>query len=165
MSNTIRPAERGDHQAMLQLWHQGWHDAHAHLVPPDILAFRTPAHFADWLEQSEERFYVAFDHRIIGFVSVKDDELVKLYIDREARGSGIARTLLSHGEALLAANGVNEAILFCTADNVRAERFYRRQGWQLAETRPERLWLPEGQPGHYEVATHCFRKRLTPASE
>lgn len=42
----IRPAETADYPRIVRLWHQGWHDAHAALVPAGVLAFRTIDHFA-----------------------------------------------------------------------------------------------------------------------
>jgi ribosomal protein S18 acetylase RimI-like enzyme len=117
----IRPAREADQLAIVQLWHQGWHDAHAHLVPTEILAFRTPEHFLLWLKQSTDAFHVAVDDELLGFVSINGAELVKLYVSPQARGSRTAHDLLSHAERLLAEQGVAQAELFCTAGNVRAE--------------------------------------------
>jgi len=157
----IRPARADDHPAILKLWHQGWHEAHAHLVPPALLAFRTPEHFSVWLEECTDAFYVADDNGVVGgFVSVKGSEVVKLYVAADARGGGIAARLLAHGEAVLAEAGVAEAMLLCTAGNRRAERFYARNGWELTSTRDDALWLPAGIAGAFSIATHRFAKQL-----
>lgn len=67
----IRPAETADHDEIVQLWHQGWHDAHANLVPSEILAFRTKDHFTRWLKEAQDAFYVAADKiGALGFVSI-----------------------------------------------------------------------------------------------
>ncbi|TXH36067.1 MAG: GNAT family N-acetyltransferase [Rhodospirillaceae bacterium] len=158
----IRPMRAEDHSAIIRLWHEGWHDAHAHLVPPAILSFRTPAHFSIWLEQAHDDFYVVDGESGLpsGFVSIKAVGIVKLYVDAQARGGGAAPALLSFAENQLASRGVTEAELFCTAGNIRAEKFYARQGWALSGTFNDALWLPEGITGKFSVDTHLYRKHI-----
>jgi GNAT superfamily N-acetyltransferase len=157
----IRPAREEDHPAIVKLWHRGWHDAHAHLVPQDVLAFRTPEHFLLWLEQCADMFHVATNRTdLYGFVSVKGAEVVKLYVETESRGTGIASALLSHAEFLLARQGVIEGELYCTAGNVRAQNFYTRLGWDLYQTFQDALWMPEGVPDSHLIETHRYRKNL-----
>ncbi|MGO7732740.1 hypothetical protein [Rhizobium leguminosarum] len=81
----IRPAETADHEEIVQLWHQGWHDAHADLVPSEVLAFRTKDDFPLWLKEAEDAFFVATDDTgVLGFVSAKGAEVVKLYVQMPA---------------------------------------------------------------------------------
>lgn len=159
----IRAARDEDRAAIIRLWHQGWHDAHAELVPAEILAFRTSRHFALWLEQSSDKFYVATDDGLLGFISLKDAEVMKLYVSEIARGTGVACSLLSFAERLLLETGVREAELFCTAGNVRAQKFYEREGWSLSRSFEDALWLPENVAGRFAVKTHCYRKTLKPS--
>ena len=155
----IRPARPQDRGAIVDLWHRGWHDAHAGIVPKAVLAFRTVPHFELWLDSSPDRFHVAEgEGGVLGFVTVQGAELVKLYVSETARGTGVARSLLAHGEAELFQSGVREAVLFCTAGNARAERFYQREGWDLVATIPDTLWLPPGTPGVFIVSTHRYQK-------
>lgn len=156
----IRAACIEDHREIIELWHRGWHDAHAALVPPEVLSFRTPEHFALWLQQSADIFYVATDLAVVGFISLKDAEVVKLYVSETARGTGVARSLLSFGEQLLFKDGAREIELFCTAGNTRAQTFYERQGWALACSFEDQLWLPDNVIGQFSVQTHCYRKTL-----
>lgn len=158
---TIRLAEAADQADIVRLWHQGWHDAHAALVPPGVLAFRSADHFGIWLSEARDTFYVAADTELRGFVSVKDAEIVKLYVGRSARGQGVAHRLLSFAERTLSESGVREAELFCTAGNSRAENFYRREGWTLSGTFDDFLWVPEGVTVRFAVRTHRFQKNLT----
>jgi ribosomal protein S18 acetylase RimI-like enzyme len=159
----VRAARDEDHLAIVQLWHQGWHDAHAELVPGEILAFRTPMHFKLWLEEADDQFYVATDQGLLGFISVKGAEIVKLYVGRNARGTGVARSLLSFGEQLLFKKGFKEAELFCTAGNTRAQKFYEREGWSLSLSFEDALWLPKNIAGRFSVETHRYRKTLKPS--
>ena len=129
----------------VQLWHQGWHDAHADLVPLGVSPFRTEEHFVIWLREARDAFYVAADDSdLLGFASIKGVGVVKLYVGKSSRGTGAAHALLSFAEKLLRDNGVANAELLCTAGNTRAERFYAREGWSLSESFEDVLWLPEG---------------------
>ncbi|KJF74820.1 GNAT family N-acetyltransferase [Agrobacterium arsenijevicii] len=159
----IRRAETADHEKIVRLWHQGWHDAHAALVPSEVLAFRTKDHFALWLKGAQDAFYVATnDAELLGFVSIKGAEVVKLYIGKHNRGTGVAHALLSFAEHLLRDEGISKAELLCTAGNIRAERFYQREGWSLSHSFEDALWVPDGVGRKFIVLTHCFQKDLTP---
>ncbi len=69
--------------------------------------------------------------KIVGFVTVKDDEIEQLYVADSVRGSGVADALLTDGErAILARYSV--AWLAVVAGNTRARRFYERNGWRDA---------------------------------
>jgi ribosomal protein S18 acetylase RimI-like enzyme len=112
------------------------------------------------LESSTDQFHVAVDGRVVGFVATNGSELVKLFVSADVRGSGIAAALLSHGERQISECGISEAVLFCTAGNTRAQRFYNREGWTLCETFPDKLWLPEKVNQEFVVATHRYEKHL-----
>jgi GNAT superfamily N-acetyltransferase len=158
----IRPAVSGDREAIIHLWHQGWHDAHAELVPPEVLSYRTKNHFITWLREASDTFYVARSgENLVGFVSLKGIEVVKLYVGVGARGTGVASTLLSFAELTLRQGGVLEAELLCTAGNARAERFYLRQGWSLFDTFDDALWAPPDISQNFVVSTHRYRKKLS----
>lgn len=160
----IRRAQPGDHHAIVQLWHQGWHDAHAQLVPEGVLEYRTSEYFWKWLQSSNDRFWVAVDSNVRGFVTTNGAELVKLYVAANARGTGIAKALLLHGERQIRDDGFSEAEIFCTAGNSRAENFYSREGWILSRTFQDQLWSPESTPHRFTVETRCYRKRFTMVS-
>ena len=157
----IQPAAPEDEEAIVHLWHQGWHDAHAELVPPEALVYRTKSHFRIWLKEASDTFYVARSgDNLIGFVSLMGIEVVKLYVGVGARGTGVASALLGFAEHALRQDGVSQAELFCTAGNIRAERFYIRQGWCLIDTFDDALWAPPGISQKFVVSTHRYRKRL-----
>lgn len=157
----IRPAAAGDAKAIIHIWHRGWHEAHADLVPAEILSYRRQDNFLAWWTEATERFFVAASGaEPVGFVSLKGCEVVKLYVGSDARGTGVASALLDFAERTLAQDGTSETELLCTAGNARAERFYLRQGWRLTETFDDALWTPAGATRTFIVPTHRFRKRL-----
>lgn len=129
-------------------------------MPEDILEFRTVEYFWVWLKCSTDQFYVALNDGVAGFVAVNKSELVKLYVDADVRGTGIAKALLSYAEAQLSNNGIQDAVLLCTAGNTRAQRFYSREGWILSDTFSDKLWLPENTTGEFIVDTHRYEKHL-----
>ncbi len=156
----IRLAQPKDHSAIVDIWHSGWHEAHANLVPNGILKFRTVECFWVWLKCSNDKFYVALNDGVVGFVATNQTELVKLYVDTGARGNGTATALLSYAEAQMSNDGIQGAFLFCTAGNTRAQRFYSRENWILSETFADRLWLPENTAVEFIVDTHRYEKHL-----
>lgn len=157
----VRLARQEDFPEIVEIWHAGWHDAHAKLVPPQILNFRRIEHFRLWLESSTGEFLVAIqDNAVTGFVATNGSELVKLYVVPRTRGTGTAAALLASGERRIAENGFADAVLYCTAGNTRAERFYCREGWILRETRPDALWVPQDTNCCILVETHRFGKHV-----
>ena len=45
----VRAATEGEIDRLAAIWHQGWHDAHARIVPPDLTRIRTLDSFRDRL--------------------------------------------------------------------------------------------------------------------
>lgn len=157
---SIRLAQPKDHTAIVDIWHSGWHEAHANLVPDGILEFRTVEYFWVWLESSTDQFYVALNDGVVGFVATNESQLVKLFVDADVRGTGTATALLSYAEAQMSNDGIQDAVLFCTTGNGRAQRFYSREGWVLSDTFADKLWLPENTTGEFIVNTHRYEKHL-----
>ena len=159
----IRPAEPKDRAAIVEILHHGWHDGHAALVSPEILPLRTPDCIDDIYGKSTDAFYVAVeDDKILGFVALDGDELTKLFIARDARGSGVAGKLLTFGEETIAKSGFTVARLLCQAGNERAEKFYARTGWVEDHRGQYDLWMPTGAKGHFTAETILMLKTVGP---
>jgi ribosomal protein S18 acetylase RimI-like enzyme len=141
----VRAAEAIEIDQLAQLWFDGWREAHAHLVPPELTRARTWESFRDRLRATLP------DIRVIGapgspagFCIVKDAELYQLFVSPHARGSGVAAALLADGETRLLANGVATAWLACAIGNDRAARFYEKCGWRRIGTMVNELQTIEG---------------------
>ena len=159
---TVRAATDRNREAIARIWHQGWHDAHDDLVPSSILVYRTLEHFRLWLGDNIEDAAVAeVDECEVGFYMLERHWLSKLYVDGEARGSGIAQTLLVYAETALAASGVVTAGLLCTVGNDRALRFYERHGWRWKRISDEPLWCPDPAVDTPMVSHHHYTKTLS----
>lgn len=161
----IRPAQPQDRAAIVEILHHGWHDGHAHLVPAEVLPLRTPQCIDDIYGASTDTFYVAEDERILGFVAINGDELTKLFIARDARGSGVAERLMVFAEQKIAESGFAVARLLCQVGNVPAEKFYARTGWVEDHRRHYPLWMPKGATGHFTAETMCLLKNVGPTQE
>ncbi|WP_436843091.1 GNAT family N-acetyltransferase [Streptomyces venezuelae] len=119
---------------------------------------------AVWVARGRERD----DSRITGTVSVAFTdkpngrhraELAKLMVRPDARGQGLARTLLAAAEHAAAEAGVTLLVLD-TETGSSAETVYRRAGWTEAGTIPDYAADPSGALH----ATTLFYKRLGTAA-
>ena len=127
---TPRPAGPEDMEMLGTLWHAGWHDAHARIVAPDLVAMRRLEVFSRRLTEVGDRMRIAGPvGQPLGLCIIEDDMIDQLFVAPEARGTGLAAALLHDGEDRLRDNGVSRALLDCAAQNHRAARFYAREGW------------------------------------
>lgn len=155
----IRDAVAEDLSPLAQLWHQGWWDAHATIVPESLARLRT-------LESFTARLAAAL-HKVrtvgpvgapLGFHLIKGDELYQFYVARVARGTGTARFLMRDAERALLAAGVTKPWLACAIGNDRAARFYEKSGWTRAAT--VRI-LVETSEGPYPLDVWRYEKILS----
>jgi GNAT superfamily N-acetyltransferase len=160
-----RLADPAEIEHLSRLWHAGWTEAHAHLMPPQFARLRTPERLAERLRAHHENLRVAGPVGApAGFSIVKGDELYQLYVAANARGSGVAATLICDAESRLLATGVGTAWLACAIGNDRAARFYEKNGWRRAGTMISLLDTPDG-PFPYEVWRYEKRLRAAGAME
>jgi len=141
------------------LWHAGWHDAHASIVPDDLTRLRTLDSFVERLTRLATSTRIAVrDGDVLGLCVVKEDEINQMYVSAQARGTGLARDLMSEGEARIGSAGHNRAWLACAVGNDRAARFYHKCGWQNMRTQTLRF---ETKIGTYPLEIWRFEKPLT----
>jgi ribosomal protein S18 acetylase RimI-like enzyme len=155
---TVRPAEAAEIDHLAQVWYDGWQDAHARILPAELARIRTLESFRDRLEASLRDVRVVGPFPTpVGFCMLKGDELYQLYVSAEARGSGVAATLMADAEARLAGDGVELAWLACAVGNERAARFYEKCGWRRAGTV---VYQPEAADGAPPLEVWRYEKRL-----
>ena len=134
---TLRPGTNADAAAVADLWHAGWHDAHPGHVPDGLTAARTLDAFHQRAPGRVADTTVAeVDGRVTGFIMVVGDEVEQVYVGSAARGTGLARTLLTEAERQVAAGGHEVAWLAVAIGNAQARRFYERAGRADADDLP-----------------------------
>jgi GNAT superfamily N-acetyltransferase len=126
----IRNAVPGDVVRLAEIWHSGYHEAHAALLPASLTRLRTVGSLTERLHDDLSRTRVADSGGVArGFCVTKGNELYQIFVESTARGSGIAESLLHDAEQRLTLEGVERAFLACAIGNVRAARFYEKRGW------------------------------------
>ncbi|MEV0157415.1 GNAT family N-acetyltransferase [Micromonospora sp. NPDC050686] len=155
----LRPARPDDAEAIAVLWHQGWRDGHAGHVPAELYRHRRLADFRDRVPPRLPATTVGtLGARVVGFVTVSDDEVEQVYVAGPARGTGVADTLLTTGERAVAER-FDIAWLAVAVGNTRARRFYARRGWHDAAALDYRAEAGTGGPdrGATTVTVACRR--------
>jgi GNAT superfamily N-acetyltransferase len=154
----VRDADQGELDDLARLWYDGWHDAHAQIVPADLAQCRTLESFRERLDKALPDVRVAGPSGAgVGFYIVKDDELYQLYVSAQSRGSGVAATLIADAEARLSRTGVVTAWLACAIGNERAARFYEKCGWHRAGIVD---YLAETSTGQFVLQVWRYEKAL-----
>ncbi len=91
----LRPATADDVDAIADLFHRGWHDAHVGHVPEGLTERRTPAAFLDRVTQrvaeTDETTVAEVDGRVAGFIMIAGDEAEQVYVDRATAAPGSPR--------------------------------------------------------------------------
>ena len=154
----VRSADERDLDQLAQVWFDGWHEAHAQIVPPELTRLRTIESFRDRLRAALP------DVRVVdasgspaGFSVLKGDELYQLFVSAQARGSGVAAALIADAELRFRANGVETAWLACAIGNERAARFYQKCGWHRVGTMLNQV---ETSAGTFALDVWRYEKRL-----
>jgi GNAT superfamily N-acetyltransferase len=157
----LRPATAADIEVVSDIWHRGWRDGHVGHVPDGLLPHRGPDDFHGRVPARLGTTTVATTRSgIVGFVMLHGDEVEQMYVDTPARGTGIAAQLLAHGEVVIGERH-DRAWLAVVAGNVRARRFYERNGWAEVGAFDNPAWTTGGVM--FPVPALRYEKRLTPA--
>ena len=153
----VRPATATDVDAIATVWHDAWRDGHLGNVPDALLPYRTPALFRERVPPRVPSTTVAtIAAKVVGFVTVRDDEIEELFVARSARGRGIADALLHLGEEMIRRR-YDVAWLAVAAGNARARRFYEKSGWRDAGGFDYAAEIPGGT---LAVPSRRYEKRL-----
>ncbi|HEV2708851.1 MAG TPA: GNAT family N-acetyltransferase [Edaphobacter sp.] len=152
----LRPAQPDDALAVARVHVRSWQAAYRTLLPDDYLDQLRPEDRAphyDFVTRDPQRprTIVAEDDGCIrGFATTAPSrdsdlpahgELCALYVDPGHWGQGIGAALVTATRTHLIESGFQHALLWVLTGNLRAERFYRRDGWATDNhQRTDTLW-------------------------
>jgi diamine N-acetyltransferase len=144
----IRKASPQDAPALAAFWRDRYGETFAHLYPPDDLAaFYAEAYAPTAIaaEVADPRFahHLAWseDDRLVGALKggtvtlpLPDHsglwELHRLYLTKDMFGTGLANRLMQLAQDEATAAGATAMVLGVFSENVRAQRFYARYGFE-----------------------------------
>lgn len=155
--DTLKPALVAEAAA---LWHEGWIDGHAAVVPEELRKLRTLESFRLRIQKNLPICRAAMEgDTLLGFTMVKGDELYQMYAASSARGRGVAQVLIQDAEQRMRASGTVTAWLSCAVGNNRAARFYEKSGWV---NRGEETVALETLGAPFLLSVWRFEKQLKP---
>ena len=141
----LRPAEPADAMDVARVHVRAWQVAYRKLLPDEYLDGLKPEDRAQrytfgGTDPREPMTTVALDDRgtIRGFATTcaardadvpSHGELAAIHVDPDWWGHGVGQALLASARAHLLDSGFRRAILWVLVGNVRAERFYAKDGW------------------------------------
>lgn len=156
----VRAAQESETALLAQIWYDGWHEAHARIVPAEITRQRTLESFRDrLLTQISNTRVVGSPRAPVGFCMLKGHELYQLYVSAPARGTGAAAALVADAEGRIGKAGARTAWLACAIGNDRAARFYERCGWRRIGTM---VYHAETPNGSVPLEVWRYEKALAP---
>jgi GNAT superfamily N-acetyltransferase len=141
----LRPAEPDDAMGVARIHVRAWQVAYRDLLPDEYLSSLKPEDRAarytfGGTDPRQPMTTVAVDAAgtIRGFATTcaaRDEdtpghgELAAIHVDPDWWGRGVGVALLASSRAFLLDAGFRHAILWALIGNVRADRFYLKDGW------------------------------------
>jgi GNAT superfamily N-acetyltransferase len=140
----LRPAQPEDALAVARVHVRSWQAAYRTLLPDDYLDQLRPEDRAphyDFTTRDPQKPYTivaAEDGIIQGFATAAPSrdsdlpshgELYALYVDPDYWNQGMGIALIAAARTHLVQSGFQRALLWALTGNLRAERFYQRNGW------------------------------------
>ena len=152
----VRLARPGDEMGVAEVHVRAWRRAYWDLLDRAMLLSMRPetrVHRYDFANRDRRRpqtLVAEQDGQILAFATcapARDPdvpgwgELNALYVDPDWQGAGVGRVLIAQARDHLKTLGFQDAVLWVLKGNVKAEAFYRRDGWLFDDlNRRERLW-------------------------
>jgi GNAT superfamily N-acetyltransferase len=163
----IRSARPEDALAVARVHVSSWQKGYRGLLPDAYLDSLQPEERApryDFANTDPHAFQTIVgveDGEVIGFATTcpaRDPELAGLgelaafYVDPRAWGRGVGQALMAASRVRLSNLGFQRACLWLLDGNVRADRFYRRDGWAPdGHKRTDTVWAITVNEARYQT--------------
>ena len=141
-----------------------WQEAYKGLIPEGFLdqldVESRRGFFAEMIDRDAMIFVAETNESVVGHCwvgparSEEGGELYAIYVHPEYWGKGFGQELIIGVESALIADGFDQVLLWVLDTNMRARRFYERQGWRLGKT------LKLEEIGGVQVTEVCYLKDL-----
>lgn len=127
----IRRATVADARAIATVEIRAFRHAYADILEPEYLAgMDVDEEAAAWAQSLAEAGRLAWvaetEDRVVGYASIRGDELRTLYVDPVAQGAGLGTRLLAEAQS------AGARCLYVFDANGHGRRFYESRGWQDA---------------------------------
>jgi GNAT superfamily N-acetyltransferase len=152
----LRPAVPGEALAISRVHVRSWQAAYRGLLPDEYLdGLRAEERaekydFTNPDKSAPQTIVAEVDGLIVGFATTSRSqdasladfgELCALYVDPVSWGRGYGLALAAEAQSRLVTLGFEDALLWILKGNVRADRFYRNDGWQPdGAEKSEMMW-------------------------
>ncbi|RFU60150.1 arsinothricin resistance N-acetyltransferase ArsN1 family A [Bacillus sp. V59.32b] len=135
----IREARAADIQCILDIYNQGIEDRIATLDTDK----KDISYMTDWFNNHQGRYKILvaeYNNTVVGWASLNPYNNrcaysgvadLSIYIDREERGKGIGKCLLSLLEEKAVQNEFHKIVLFTFPFNTLGQSLYQRSGYQV----------------------------------
>lgn len=157
---TVRKAEKGDAHRLADIAFRAWESGIFPLLTTQPGAKDAERHrLSQVVAETLSRIIVAeVDGIAVAWCSRASRRayIPYLFVMPELQGHGIGSTLLRRMESMLELEGAERVQLETPADNVRAVRFYEKQGYRILALRPD------GRAAHEPFMSVHLEKRLAP---
>ncbi|MDB5505846.1 MAG: GCN5-related N-acetyltransferase [Devosia sp.] len=162
----IRKAEKTDIERLADIAFRAWEHSILPLLgaTPEMVR-REKQRLHNIAAETSERIIVAeLDGRAIGWCSrARNRAYVPfLFVAPEYQGHGVGTALLRRIESMLELGGATRVHLETPADNVRAVRFYEKQGYHILAMRTDGRTNEDALTSiHLEKTLHPFKGHVT----
>lgn len=147
---TVREAQSGDVDAILDVAERGWRATYGDLVARETI----DAALAEWydrestasaIQRDDVGYFVAVEQgTVLGYVSGQATgepaTLAAIYVDPDHWGEGVGTAMLERFEQYCLERGCETIEITVLADNEVGYSFYRTQGYDPVETRETELF-------------------------
>lgn len=121
----IRKLEKADIDEVMHIWLES--NIKAHFFVPESYWREQYEAVKEMIPKADVLVYET-DGEILGFIGLTDDYVAGIFVAERARGEGIGKKLLD-----AAKKGRTGLTLYVYEKNVRAVRFYEREGFAIRE--------------------------------
>ena len=157
---SIRKAETGDARRLADIAYRAWESGiFPLLIEQPGMKQAEQRRLAQAVAETLSRIIVAeVDGIVVGWCSRSSRRayIPFLFVMPELQGHGLGSMLLQRMESMLELEGAERVQLETPADNVRAVRFYEKQGYRILALRPD------GRAAHEPFMSVHLEKRLRP---